>query len=82
MISAGDGMIGSDLEIRIRAPSATRTRDLLLRRTLHHLPRPANAQVTDSSNGSRVTVIEREWRGRVARAWHAYDSGQSGSAWC
>jgi post-segregation antitoxin (ccd killing protein) len=54
------------------APSATRTRDLLLRRTLRWSSEPAETQVTDGLDASRVTAIERELQGRVARMWHAH----------
>jgi hypothetical protein len=70
MIAACHANMRPDLVIQMGAPSATRTRDLLLRRTLPSLLQRANAQVRSRLYASRVTVIEREWWSRVARLWH------------
>jgi hypothetical protein len=55
------------------APSATRTRDLLLRRTLLCRLGSADPHVSDRFDSPRVSVIERQLHGGVARMWHGQD---------
>ena len=60
-------------------PSAARSAasqpvDLLLRRTLRDPLQSAYSQVTSQPDAPRVTVIEREWHGYMARMWHAHGS--------
>ena len=57
-----------------RLSPSFRTRDPLLRRTLRSSPEPAESQVTDGPDASRVIVIGHEWRDGVARTWHAHGS--------
>jgi hypothetical protein len=51
--------------------------DLLLRRTFPWSLEPAEAQVTDGPDASRVTVIERERQDGVARMWHGHGPDRS-----
>ncbi len=54
-----------------RAPSATRTRDLLLRRSFRPTPLPANVQVGTCVVGLSVPVNDRHGGHVLVRIWHA-----------
>jgi hypothetical protein len=56
--------------MRICAPSATRTRDLLLRRSFRATPPPATVQVRPRVVGLSVLLNDRRDRHVLARIWH------------
>ena len=60
----------------VGAPSATRTRDLLLRRSFRGTPPPATVQVRSPVVGVSVPLNDRRSRPVLARIWHVHPSAR------